>query len=54
MMFCFVDIVKRGHLLVPIFGFPHKNEKNTKKIYQKNIRKKSKKNNMSEKMMLEC
>jgi hypothetical protein len=36
---CSVSIVKRGHLLLPIFGFPNKNE-NTTKIY---IRKKSKK-----------
>jgi hypothetical protein len=31
---CSVSIVKRGHLLLPIFGFPQKNEK-----IQKNIKK---------------
>jgi len=39
MMFCFVSIVKRGHLLLPIFGFPVKNEKNTKTIYSEGIKK---------------
>jgi hypothetical protein len=33
-MFCFVSIVKREHLLLPIFGFP---TKNTKKYISKNI-----------------
>jgi hypothetical protein len=45
-MFCFVSIVKRGHLLLLVFGFPqNKKNENEKiqKIYQKNIRKKSKK-----------
>jgi len=30
-------------LLLPIFGFPHKNEKNTKKRYIKKIRRNPKK-----------
>jgi hypothetical protein len=40
-MFCFVSIVKKRHLLLPIFGFPTKNEKNThkKKIYSEGIKK---------------
>jgi hypothetical protein len=36
-VFYFVSIVKRGYLLLPIFGFPTKNEKNTKKIHIKKI-----------------
>jgi hypothetical protein len=34
---CSVSIVKRGHLLLPIFGFPHKkNKKIQKNTYKKN------------------
>jgi hypothetical protein len=29
---CSVSVVKRRYMLLPIFGFPHKNLKNTKKI----------------------
>ena len=39
---CSVSIVKRGHLLLPIFGFQKKKREKIY-IYQKNIRKKSKK-----------
>jgi hypothetical protein len=34
-----VRIVKRGHLLLTIFGFQHKNEKNTKMYIQKKSKK---------------
>jgi hypothetical protein len=44
-MFCFISIVKRGHLLLPIFGFP---TKKYKKIQKKHI-KRNPKNNRSEK-----
>ena len=47
---CSVSIVKRGHLLLPIFGSPHK-----KKMQKKKIKKiwSEEKNNRSEKRMSE-
>jgi len=40
MMFCFVSIVKRAHLLLPIFRFPTKKYKKIHiKIYLEGIKK---------------
>jgi hypothetical protein len=41
-------------LLLPIFEFPHKNKKNTKKKIYKKKSEEIQKNNKSEKRMLEC
>jgi hypothetical protein len=47
---CSVSIVKRGHLLLSIFGLPHKK---MKKIHIKKIFGRNPKNNRSKKRMLE-